>query len=310
MKTLLVVNESASSYTARREVIISKLMSADHHVTVAQTHRRGHATQLAQGAARTGTEVVMVLGGDGTLNEVANGLVGTDCAVAALPGGSTNVFSHAIGLADDPIEAALTNLDAIARGSIRRVGVGSVNGRYFTFHVGVGWDAALVQEVERRSQMKRYASHALFVYAGLRTFFGTYDRTRPHFRVSYPGSPEPEVEQAYFAVVLKLNPYTYVGARAFNLAPDASLDSPLTSVVVRTMRTVPFLRMLGSALGTGERLDRQRGIARATGVSSVLVEALRGPVPYQVDGDYLGTAERFEFAHHPDALKLVVPAPG
>src|SRR5262249_51649139 len=105
VRLLLVVNASASSVTARGRVVIQKALSADHTVTVAETNRRGHATRLAQGAANDGVDVVVCLGGDGTLNEIANGLAGTDTALAALPGGSTNVFARTIGLPNDPIEA-------------------------------------------------------------------------------------------------------------------------------------------------------------------------------------------------------------
>ena len=83
VRLLLVVNSSASSVTARGRVVITKALSADHDVTVAETTRRGHATRLAQGAAADGVDVVVVLGGDGTLNEAANGLAGTDTALAA-----------------------------------------------------------------------------------------------------------------------------------------------------------------------------------------------------------------------------------
>ena len=116
MRVLLVVNSSASSVTARGRVVITKALSADHDVTVAETTRRGHATRLAQGAAADGVDVVVVLGGDGTLNEAANGLAGTDTALAALPGGSTNVFARTLGLPDDPIEATGVLLDALADG--------------------------------------------------------------------------------------------------------------------------------------------------------------------------------------------------
>src|ERR687897_2934 len=142
MRVLLLVNSSASSVTPRSRAVIGKAISADHDVTVAETSRRGHAARLAQGAAADGTDVVIVLGGDGTLNEAAN------------------------GLPNDPIEATGVLLDALSRRSIRRVGLGSVNGRYFLFHTGVGFDAAVVEQVERRSELKRYASHPLFVYAG------------------------------------------------------------------------------------------------------------------------------------------------
>src|SRR5690554_4536734 len=138
MNLLLLVNSSASSVTARGRVVIQKALSADHDVTVVETSRRGHATRLAQKAAVSGVEVVVVLGGDGTLNEAANGLAGTTTALAPLPGGSTNVLARTIGLPNDPIEATGALLDALARASIKRVGLGSVNGRYFLFHTGVG----------------------------------------------------------------------------------------------------------------------------------------------------------------------------
>src|SRR3954453_6217903 len=179
VKVLLVVNSSASSVTPRTRVVIQKALSADHQVTMAETSRRGHATRLAQGAANDGTDVVVVLGGDGTLNEAANGLAGSATALAPLPGGSTNVFCRPLGLADAPVEAAGALLDPLSRRSIRRVGLGCVNDRYFLFHVGMGFDAAVVQQVERRSALKRYVSHPLFIYAAFDTALRHYDRSRP-----------------------------------------------------------------------------------------------------------------------------------
>jgi diacylglycerol kinase family enzyme len=158
-------------------VVIHKALSADHDVRTADTHRRGHATRLSTAAARDGVEVVVVLGGDGTLNEAANGLAGTDTALAALPGGSTNVFARTLGLPDDPVEATGVLMEALADGHIDRVGLGVVNGRYFLFHVGMGFDAAVVEQVERRSTMKRWASHPLFAYSAVTTWFRYFDRS-------------------------------------------------------------------------------------------------------------------------------------
>ncbi|HEX6235889.1 MAG TPA: diacylglycerol kinase family protein, partial [Acidimicrobiales bacterium] len=183
MRLLLLVNSRASSVTPRGRVVIQKALSADHQVTMAETSRRGHATRLAQGAAASGVDAVVVLGGDGTLNEAANGLAGSACALAPLPGGSTNVFARTVGLPNDPIEATGVLLDALARRSVRRVGLGSVNGRYFLVHTGVGFDAAVVEQVERRSGLKRYASHPLFVYAAFDTWMRHFDRSRPRFAV-------------------------------------------------------------------------------------------------------------------------------
>src|SRR5688572_24452736 len=183
MKVLLVVNSSASSVTARGRVVIRKALSADHDVTLVETSRRGHATRLALGAAKEGVDVVAVLGGDGTLNEAANGLAGTGTALAALPGGSTNVFARTIGLPNDPIEATGALLGGLAAGRIEPVGLGSVNGRYFLFHVGLGFDAAVVEQVERRAQLKRWAGHPLFVFSAFTTWFRHYDKSRPRFEV-------------------------------------------------------------------------------------------------------------------------------
>lgn len=313
MRILLVVNGSASSVTARRQVIVQMVLARHHDVDVAETNRRGHATKLALDAAHRGVDVVAVLGGDGTLNEVANGIVGTDCALAPLPGGSTNVFARALGLPDDPVDAAVATLDALDAGSIRPVGLGEIEGRYFLFHVGFGWDAALVERVERRAEIKRYAGHPLFIYAGLVTFFGGYDRSRPWFRLRIddvaPGASGTGdvVDDARFAVVLNLNPYTFVGNRPFNLAPDATLDRPLTAVTVRDMRTVPFLRLLGSALGDGRRLRSSPDVVAYHPDVTALTISPYHPLPYQVDGDHLGDTGEVRITHQPDVMRLVVP---
>jgi diacylglycerol kinase family enzyme len=310
VKVVLLVNSKASSVTPRSRVVIGKALSADHEVTVAETSRRGHATRLAQGAAASGVDVVAVLGGDGTLNEAANGLAGTRCALAPLPGGSTNVFARTIGLPNDPIEATGVLLDALARGSIRRVGLGSVNGRYFLFHTGVGFDAAVVEQVERRSGLKRYAGHPLFVYAGFDTWIRHFDRTRPRFSVQFPdagaGGPGAVIDDGYLTIVLNTSPYTYLGNRPLDLAPEATLDRGLATVTVRTMAFTRFMPVILSALGRGRLLRRSRWVEHRTDVEAVTVRAY-GPVPYQVDGDHLGDAELLDFRHEPEVLDLVLP---
>jgi diacylglycerol kinase family enzyme len=318
VKVVLLVNSKASSVTPRSRVVIGKALSADHEVTVAETSRRGHATRLAQGAAASGVDVVVVLGGDGTLNEAANGLAGTGCALAPLPGGSTNVFARTIGLPNDPIEATGVLLDALARRSIRRVGLGSVNGRYFLFHTGVGFDAAVVEQVERRSGLKRYAGHPLFVYAGFDTWIRHYDRTRPRFAVQFPeAGPGPGdadgaavdgtvVDDGYLTIVLNTNPYTFLGNRPLDLAPEATLDRGLAVVTVRTMAFARFMPAILSALGSGRLLRRSRWVDHRTDVGAATVRAY-GPVPYQVDGDHLGDAELLDFRHEPEVLDLVLP---
>ena len=304
MKVLLLVNSSASSVTARSRVVIQKALSADHEVTLAETSRRGHATRLAQGAAATGTEVVVVLGGDGTLNEAANGLAGSDCALAALPGGSTNVFARTIGLPNDPIEATGDLLQALADRCIERVGLGSVNGRYFLFHVGMGFDAAVVEQVERRSGLKRYAGHPLFVYAGFDTWIRHYDRSRPRFSVTFADGSV--VDDGYLGICLNTNPYTFLGNRPLNLAPEATLDRGLAMVTLRTLAFGRTMRLIGSALGSGRHLRSSPWADHRTDLDHLVVTG-HGPFPYQVDGDHLGDTERLDIRHEPEVLDLVLP---
>jgi diacylglycerol kinase family enzyme len=305
LKLLLLVNSSASSVTARGRVVIQKALGADHDVTLAETTRRNHATRLARQAAHDGIDVVVVLGGDGTLNEAANGLAGTSTALAPLPGGSTNVFARQLGLPDDPIEATGVTLESLAAGRLRPIGLGAVNGRYFLFHVGVGFDAAVVAQVERRSTFKRWASHPLFVYAGFDTWFRHYDTKRPHFAVHHADGTV--VDDGYFTIVFNSNPYTYLGSRPLNIAPEATLDRPLAAMTLRTLGFAPFITLILSSLGTGARIRRDRRVDYRHDVTSLEIEAYGG-VPYQVDGDFLGEASGLSFRWEPDALRLVHPA--
>ena len=311
MRLLLIVNASASSVTARARVVIQKSLAADHDVTMAETSRRGHATRLAQGAAARGTEAVIVLGGDGTLNEAANGLVGTGCALGVLPGGSTNVFARSIGMTNDPIEATGELLAALGAGpgGIRPISVGNVNGRHFLFHVGVGFDAAVVAQVEKREALKRYLGHAFFAYAAFDTWARHYDRRHPHFAAELHRRDGEQVivEDGYFAICLKVNPYTFLGERPFDVAPGTGLDTPLSVAVLRSLSAATMIGVTAAALRGGERFSRRR---KVTVVGDVVRAVIRpyAPVPYQVDGDHLGDAEHLVFGWEPDHLRLIVPA--
>ena len=176
MRILLIVNSFATSVTARNTVVVQRRLARDHHVDLVETNRRGHATRFAFDAARRNVDVVVGFGGDGTLNEVATGIAGTDAALGVLPGGSTNVFARTIGLPNDPVAAVDLLADGIDAGDLRPIGLGRVNGRFFCFHTGIGFDAAVVAAVERRASLKRWLGHPLFITAALTTWLRGYDR--------------------------------------------------------------------------------------------------------------------------------------
>jgi len=310
---MLIVNSFASSVTARNTVVVHRRLSEGaersgrqtkrHDVEVVETNRRGHATRFAHDAARRGVDVVIGYGGDGTLNEVATGIAGTDTALGVLPGGSTNVFARTLGLPNDPVEAVEQLVAGIDAGDSGPIGLGQVNGRYFCFHTGVGFDAAVVQEVERRGSLKRWLGHPLFVYAGLSTWARGYDRKRPHFSVSGDGGPT--LDDGYFTVVLNTNPYTYLGNRPLDLSPDAGLDRGLVAISFSTMRAGAILRSLSGAL-KGGGVQPSGHLDVRTDVSELLIEHPT-PFPYQLDGDALGETTRLEFVHVPEAVRLVFP---
>lgn len=303
MRLLFIVNTSASSVTARARVVIQKALSADHDVVLKETNRRGHATRLAQGAAADGVDTVVVLGGDGTLNEAANGLAGSATALAVLPGGSTNVFARTIGMANEPIEATSQLLSALAAGSVERVGLGQANARYFLFHAGIGFDAAVVARVEKMASLKRYTGPALFVMATLLTWAHGYDRRRPTFSVEGEGL---SMGSASFGICLNTDPYTFFGPRPMHLVKGTTLATPLSLVTFDQVTLASMLPVVAAAFGGGLARDRTAHVAVARGTRSATITGLQ-PVPYQLDGDYIGEAERIELRWAEGALSLVQP---
>jgi diacylglycerol kinase family enzyme len=302
-RVLLIVNPMATGVKKRKRAAVEQALLG-HDITVTETEGRDHATELARKAAADGMDAVFVLGGDGTVNEAANGLIDTDTALGALPGGSTNVFSRTIGLSRKAGRAAAQLTEALNQGSVREMGVGVANGRYFLFHVGIGYDAAVVERVEHHSNAKRKLGQAVFVYDAFATWFRHYDHRHPSFSVSFPDRTR--VDDGYFAICLNTNPYTYFGIRPLNVAPGADGESGLTMVTLRSLKVRHIVGVFRRALGSGKKVATYKKVHQAEGLQSLVVEAAQ-PVPFQADGDSLGRAQRIEIAHERAKLQVVVP---
>ena len=303
---MFLVNPAASSVTPRTRVVIQKALASDHEVVLAETIRRDHATRIAREAAEDHFDIVVVLGGDGTLNEAANGLINTDTALAVLPGGSTNVFARTLGLPDDPVEATGILLETIDNHAPQRIGLGCVNGRYFLFHAGMGFDAAVVAEVEKRGRLKRYASHALFVYAAIDTWLRHYDRKKPAFRIRHSNGAV--VPNSKFGICLNTDPYKYLGSRSLSLSPDADLSRSLVMISINSLRVNRLLNLVSGAIRGSTAFHNHSYVDYRADVTDFRVEGHR-PFPYQVDGDYLGEVTSLDFSYAPSVLKLVAPNP-
>jgi diacylglycerol kinase family enzyme len=310
MQITLVVNPVATNVSPSRIRIVQEALEVRHEVSVQVTRHRDHATGLATAAVEAGTDCVAVLGGDGTLNEVINALAGTDCAVAILPGGSTNVFARTLGLPDDLRRAARATSDALASGWVHRIGLGAVNGRYFTFHTGVGFDAAVVRRVELHNKLKHRIGHALFMYCGLREF-SLFNRKHPHYLLQIPADaddPEGKSVPGYFAIVQNTDPYTFLRHRPFTVAPAATLDRGLTVTTIGDMSVRRFLPAILGALANRKGVRPSSVVRRWEDLDQLsITKAPDSMLQYQVDGDYLGEAQALQFTHHPNIVSIVLP---
>jgi hypothetical protein len=166
----------------------------------------------------------------------------------------------------------------------------------------VGYDAAVVEQVERRGQLKRYLGHPLFAYAALDTWIRRYDRKKPAFRVEFGHSHV----DGFFAVCLNTDPYTYLGSRPLSLVPEASLERPLGTMVLKSLGLRPTMRAMVAAFRGGGRLAKVPTADVRHDLHSLRVVGYR-PFPWQVDGDHLGDAEVLNFRWEPDVINLVLP---
>lgn len=301
-----MVNAAAGSVTRRKRLVIDKALRVDHGLEIAETSERGHASKLAREAALAGFDVVAVLAGDGTLNEAADGLRGSATALAPLPGGTTNVLARTIGVSRDVVDATAQLLASLEERRFRRIGLGVANERAFLFNAGIGFDAAVVDRVERRSRYKRVAPHPLYLGSTFSTWFRHYDHSTGRFTVAVAGA-EP-IEGATLAIVSNSSPYSFFGPRRIVVSPEAGLDVPLSVATFRIRHALPLLAVGLSALGSGRRLRHSRAVTRHREVREATISSER-PFPWQVDGEYLGECERLALRYEPAALSLVVPPP-
>lgn len=302
MRILLIVNSFATRVTPRNTVQVHQYLARHHDVQVVETSERGHATRFAVDAAARGLDAVVAFAGDGTLNEVATGLAGSTVALGVLPGGSTNVFARSLGMANDPLLAVTQLAAGLDGGLIAPIGMGEANGRYFTFHAGIGYDAEVVRQVERTFSFKRLVGQPLFVYAALKTWFVDYDRKFPHFTVEIDGR---KIPNGFFTILLNTNPYTYVGKRAVELSRAASLEKRLVAVTFRKLSTPLMLSTIYGALRKGG-IAARRGIEIIEDVEEVVFD-FPAPFGYQLDGDFIDETTTLTVRHKPESLRLIKP---
>lgn len=336
MRGLLVVNPAATTTTERvRDVLVSAL-SSDLSVETVVTKGRGHAAELGQRAVETGIDVVISLGGDGTVNEVANGLLydGPKPGMPALgvvPGGSTNVFARALGYSASPVEATGELLAHLREGRTRSVGLGHARwadeSRWFTFCAGSGMDAEVVGRVEQRRTGGKPNSAGLFLRSGIARYASGFGH-RPKVNVDVVHATTPDTDatgteaeavdeaaataagdrrqadRGYEAVIVcNTVPWTYLGSRPVRACPEASFDTGLDLLAMRRVRLAGLVRLTTQML-SGDRGPHGGNVLLTHDLATIRLTADPG-APFQMDGEYLGEPPEVELTAHPRALRVI-----
>ncbi|AZI57501.1 diacylglycerol kinase family lipid kinase [Nakamurella antarctica] len=312
MRALLIVNPHATGTTARRRDFLSHALASQMKLRIAHTENRGHAAELAGHAATAGFDLVVVHAGDGTVNEVVNGLLTSGTApekvpqLAIVPGGSTNVFARALGMDADPTEATAQILEALStrRSTLVSLGLARMDGgasRYFTFNAGLGIDASVVSQVEKHRATGRSISNAMHVREAIKLYLGS--GRRPHsLQVELPtGESAPDCRMVF---VSNVDPWTYFGNRAIRTNPTTTLAGGLGVFASRSLKPITLTR-IGLSMLRKAGNPRSRKLFRVDNVSGVKVTT-NTPVDFQMDGDYLGQFSRVEFVSVKNALRVVV----
>ncbi|WP_285744549.1 diacylglycerol kinase family protein [Lentzea sp. NBRC 105346] len=304
MRALLVVNPQATTTTPAGRDVLAHALASDVKLEIVETCYRGHAADAAAQAVVDGFDLVVAHGGDGTVNEVVNGLLRDGIAGAPMlgivPGGSANVFAGALGLPRDPVEATHRLLQAIEHGTSRRIGLGKVQNRWFTFNAGVGLDADVVAGVERKRAKGREASPLLYLTTALRSYAKLL-RTPARFTVEIPG--EDAFTDLGMVFVSNTDPWTYFGDKAIRLNPSTGFDGGLGLSALRTLRVPTVARYVTQILAHGN--PKGGNLVRRDDVSYVKVKC-EEPANLQVDGDFLGTTTEVEFRAVPEALTVCI----
>jgi diacylglycerol kinase family enzyme len=316
MRGLLIVNRHATSMTGTVIDLAVRSLAGLVELDVERTQYRGHARELA--AAARG-ELVIVLGGDGSINEVVNGVMGRNGGsdggsdgggsdgggkplIAVIPGGGANVLARSLGLPVDAAAAICRVREVIAAARYRTIGLGLAADRYFTFSAGLGFDAEVVGEVDRLRAEGRRESTSLFLRTIIRQYYRGTDRRRPALTLERDG--QPPVGDLFMTIITNRSPWTYFRDRPLLPVPNPDFNSGLDLLALRQIRPTTMLKAVGQMLYVRSRPTRGRDLLSVTGSESLTLRSAR-PIAFQVDGEYLGETEAVKFQFVPQALRVV-----
>jgi diacylglycerol kinase family enzyme len=317
MRAVLIVNPTATSTTTGGRDLLAHALQSRLELTVEHTHHRGHGGEIAQAAVEDGVDLVVVHGGDGTVSNVVNGLLGKPGqlptgpvpALAIVPGGSANVTARSLGIPPGPIDATNQLIGLLDRygphKQWRRIGLIDCGEQWAVLNAGMGVDAEAVAKVEAQREKGRKVTPTRYILAATRACIA-YSRKQPRLTVELPGR-EP-VSGVHFVFVSNSSPWTYADDRPMCTNPGTSFDTGLGVFGLTALKVVPTLRLAAQMFSKNPKIEGDQ-VVRDDNAECVRVTCADPPIASQFDGDYLGVRETRTFRSVPDALDVVAPPP-
>jgi diacylglycerol kinase family enzyme len=301
-RMLLIINPYATSMTPHIRTLVLYALQGRYDVDAVDTQMRGHATELCREAVDEGYDVIVSLGGDGTVNEAANGLAGSSTPLTCLPGGATNVLCKMLGIPGDIVGATAHLLRLADAWHPHRIDLARVNGRHFTFSGGVGLDASVVKRVDAQPARKTALRQWYFGWSAMRTFATEYLAHPPQLEVRVGD----RTLRGVTAIVQNGSPFTYFNDRPLYVAERSRLDNGFLAGAVLHRATAVDLPTFVARLFLGPSVIGHRQVSGFGGLSDVRVRSRDGrPVPLEVDGDWLGDVTEADFGITPGGLTVI-----
>ena len=313
LQGLLIANPHATSTSPQVRDIITRALSHELDLEVVTTTHKGHAAELA---AASDADLVITLGGDGTVNEVVNGMMESARddlpMLAAIPGGSANVMARALGFPNDAIEAAGMILESLRTDSSHQIGLGNARftpagggparSHWFTINAGVGLDAKVIAAMEAQRAQGRAATPLRYVGTAVREYVRDAERTHPTLSLQLPGR-EPITGLA-MVIVQNTAPWTFFGPFAINPCPRASFDLGLDVFAPHSLG-VPSTVRYGLRMLRGSTAGSVAGGLTVLHDEAAFTVRATAPTSLQVDGDGMGEVTEIDFRAAPRALRIV-----
>jgi diacylglycerol kinase family enzyme len=308
-RMLLIVNPYATTVSDRLKNLVVYALQGRYEVETVATEAQNHATEIGREVRDHGYDVVVGFGGDGTLNEIANGLAGTDVPVSVLPGGSTNVVCRTLGIPNDVVDATEHLLALVDEWAPRKIDLGVVDGRYFVFSCGVGIDATVVKRVDAHPRLKSRAGPYYYTWAAISAFYRQYMVKPVRLAIEIDG----ETTEGVTALAQNSDPFTYFASRPIRVCEGVEIDDGTLSLgVLRRAAQRDMPTLIPRLFGEKRPAARHRQITHFEGVRAASITSISQtkdgtlrPFPVQVDGDYIGERTHMNLEVEPGVLSVV-----